>query len=124
MARFRTTGAPNTWKRSRFPVAPKAERTIDGIVFASKREASRYAKLKLLEKAKEITDLVLQPKFPVLIAGQAYCTYTADFSYRTRSGARVIEDVKSKGTQRDDAYRLRKKAAELFHGIQVKEVIE
>jgi dsDNA-binding SOS-regulon protein len=33
---------------------------IDGITFASKKEAKRYSELKLLEKAKKIEDLQLQ----------------------------------------------------------------
>lgn len=35
--------------------------TIDGIAFASKREASRYQELKLMQMAGEIQDLELQP---------------------------------------------------------------
>lgn len=36
---------------------------IDGIKFDSKRESERYLELKLLEKAGEISDLKLQPRF-------------------------------------------------------------
>jgi len=39
--------------------------TIDGIRFASKREGKRYSELKLLEQAGSITDLKLQPRFPI-----------------------------------------------------------
>ena len=40
--------------------------TIDGIAFDSKAEARRYAELKLLERAGEIKDLELQPKYRLL----------------------------------------------------------
>jgi hypothetical protein len=111
-------------RRSRFQVAPKDQRTLDGVVFDSKKEASRYAELKLLEKQGLITDLKLQPKFPVEINGKPYCSYSADFSFYDRQlGRAVVEDVKSTGSQKDAAFRLRKKAAELCHGIKVVEVI-
>jgi hypothetical protein len=35
------------------------------------------------------------------------------------TGKVIIEEVKSTGTMKDAAYRLRKKAAELYHGIEV-----
>jgi len=112
-------------RRSRFQVAPEIERTLDGITFASKKEATRYATLKLLERAGKISDLKLQPKFPVEINGRPFTTYSADFSYYDRElGRVVIEDVKSLGgTSKDPAFRLRKKAAELAHGIEVVEVL-
>jgi len=111
-------------RRSRFQVAPKIERTLDGITFASKKEATRYATLKLLERAGKIRDLKLQPKFPVEINGRPFTTYSADFSYYDRElGRVVIEDSKSTGTAKDAAYRLRRKAAELAHGIEVVEVL-
>jgi len=108
-------------KRGRFPVAPKAERTVDGIVFASKREAARYAVLKQQERAGLISHLELQPVFKVTINGHHYCRYSADFAY-FRHGERVIEDCKSSGTAKDAAYRLRKRAAEMFYYIKVREV--
>ena len=112
-------------KRGRFPVAPKHERTLDGIVFASKAEMSRYSELKLLERSGEITKLELQPAFQTFIAGKPFCKFTADFSYwRNHGTERVIEDTKSTGTQKDAAYLLRKKACELQYGITVTEVIK
>lgn len=111
-------------RKSRFQVAPKIERTIDGITFASKKEATRYAVLKLMEKQGFIRDLKLQPKFPVDINGKPFCTYSADFSFFDCDlGRTVIEDQKSSGTAKDAAFRLRKKAAELFHNIKIDEVL-
>lgn len=78
---------------------------IDGIKFDSKREAERYAELKIMEKAKLITDLELQPKF-VLQEGFKYqgkkekpITYIADFKYKELSGTVVVEDVKGVATK-------------------------
>ena len=76
--------------------------TIDGIRFASKAEAQRYAELRLLEKAGEIRELTLQPRYELLawpshgertraVVGH----YVADFRYRQGPrGILVIEDVK------------------------------
>jgi hypothetical protein len=97
-------------------------RTIDGIVFASKKEAKRYAELKLLEKARVITGLECQPSYEVQIDGKKFCTYTADFLYYDKTGV-VIEEVKSTGTRKDAAYRLRKKAFELKYKMKVREII-
>jgi len=109
---------------ARFKVSPAHERTVDGIVFASKKEAKRYLYLKALERAGQIWDLQLQPAFKTFIAGKPFCTYTADFSYWIDHKQRqVVEDVKSSGTAKDAAYRLRKKAAELQYGIKVSEVL-
>jgi Protein of unknown function (DUF1064) len=104
----------------KYKVAAEIERTVDGIVFDSKREAARYAQLKLAEKAGLIRNLVLQPEYPVEINGKHYCTYTPDFRYtEAETGKEIIEEVKSTGTMKDPAYRLRKKAAELFHGVEI-----
>ena len=109
--------------KNRFTVSPIEERTLDGVVFASKKEMKRYAELKLLVRAGEVQDLELQPEFRVSINGQHYCTYTPDFAY-TQHGERIVEELKSTGTVKDAAYRLRKKAAELFYGIKIKVIIK
>ena len=109
--------------KNRFTVSPVEERTLDGIVFASKKEMKRYAELRLLARAGEVQDLELQPEFRVSINGEHYCTYTADFAY-TQNGQKVVEELKSTGTAKDAAYRLRKKAAELFYGIKIKVIIK
>lgn len=112
-------------RRNRFKVAPKEQRTLDGLEFASKREMMRYAHLKQAQRAGLICDLELQPAFPVMIGGHKFCTYTADFRYfDVATRLFEIEEVKSSGTAKDAAYRLRKKAAELYYGIKVKLIIE
>src|SRR3990167_8478683 len=64
----------------------KAERTIDGIVFASKSEKKRYGELKLLQKAGKICELELQPRFELCVFDPdgeeiKIGAYVADFSY-------------------------------------------
>lgn len=78
---------------------------VDGITFDSRAEATRYTELKLLERAGEITSLVLQPEFE-LIPGYTKngkkvrsVKYRADFMYKDRNGQIVIEDVKGVRTK-------------------------
>ena len=78
-----------------------------------------------MERAGEITRLELQPAFQTFISGKLFCRFTADFSYWKDNGtALVIEEVKSSGTRKDAAYRLRRKAAELQYGFTVAEVVK
>ena len=92
---------------------------IDGIRFASQAEGRRYAQLKLLERAGEISRLELQPAFRCEINSKLVCTYRADFSYFTKS-SRTVEDVKGMKTP---VYRLKKKLVEaLYPGVVIKEV--
>ena len=98
---------------------------VDGIVFASKKEARRYQELRLLEKAGKIYGLELQPKFPIRVMGsksneKPVCTYIADFRYRAGpTGILTIEDVKGIKTP---VYRLKKKLVEDLYGITVVEI--
>ena len=76
---------------------------IDGIKFDSKAEARRYTELKLLEKAGEISNLKLQPRFILQHSfkheGKTIraITYIADFQY-TEGDKEIVEDVKGMET--------------------------
>jgi len=91
---------------------------VDGIMFASKKEALRYKELKFLLQEQRISDLVLQPKFPIEVCGKKICTYIADFMYN-EDGIQVIEDVKGVKTS---VYRIKKKLTEAIYNITIKEV--
>lgn len=92
---------------------------VDGIRFASKREANRYSELKILERCGEIHELTLQPRFDIEVAGKKVATYVADFSYFRRTAKRVIEDAKG---VRTPLYKLKKKLVEAMYGITIEEV--
>lgn len=95
---------------------------IDGITFASKREAARYAELKLLEKAKAIYGLELQPQYRLDVGGEKICVYRADFRYIDRSTVPnriVVEDAKGVKTPE---YKLKKKLMKAVYGIEIQEV--
>lgn len=97
---------------------------VDGICFASGKEARRYAELKILERIGEISALELQPRFELRgVKGGLIGHYTADFRYREAGGGVVIEDVKSTATAGLAAYRLRKKLfLENYPGTDFREV--
>lgn len=93
---------------------------VDGVTFASKREAARYGELKMLQRAGEISRLELQPEFPIIMNGKKCAVYKADFCYRAGK-AHVIEDVKAPATK-TAVYRLKKKLVEAAYGIEIQEV--
>jgi hypothetical protein len=108
--------------RSRWRAEPQ---TIDGHQLSSKLEARRYGELRLMERAGLISNLRVHPSFDVEINGEHFCRYTADFAYQHKlldKHLEVVEEVKSSGTRRERDYRLRRKAAELFHRIKITEV--
>jgi hypothetical protein len=88
--------------------------SVDGITFASKKEAGRYKTLKLLEKSNKISNLKLQPRFPIKINGALICTYVGDFEY-IEGGRLVIEDVK--GLKSGSAYSMFRLKAKLMRAI-------
>lgn len=86
---------------------------VDGIEFDSIREADRYCELKLLEKAKEIRNLELQPRFLLqdkfkdkMGTTHRKIEYVADFMYVDKDDKKIVEDVKGVMT---DVYKLKKK---------------
>lgn len=101
---------------------------VDGILFDSIKEGRRYQELKLLEKAKKITDVKTQVPFVLL---ESYVMngkkvqgtkYIADFVYiDIRTGKYVVEDVKSPATK-TQLYKLKKKLFEQKYGIEIQEV--
>lgn len=92
---------------------------VDGITFDSRKEAKRYAQLKVLEQAGEITDLRLQVPF-ILIPKSKYgrsIKYIADFVY-SMNGCQIVEDSKGVKTP---VYRLKKRMMAELYDIEIKE---
>jgi Protein of unknown function (DUF1064) len=109
--------------RSKFHAVPT---WVDGIRFASAREARRYGELRLLERAGLIRDLTLQPAFELHAtvwpapAGPPHVVgiYRADFAYVTETGT-VVEDAKGVRTA---LYQWKKKHVEIEYGVRIVEV--
>lgn len=93
---------------------------VDGHKFASKAEARRYSQLRNMERAGEIADLELQPKFPLTIGGMKVATYIGDFRYVVPlTGQVVTEDVKGVKTP---VYKLKAKMVKAIYGVEIREV--
>lgn len=116
--------------------------TIDGIEFASKKEASRYTELKLLEKAGKIKDLELQKAYELIpaqyeeskdvytkgahkgehkkVLQERAIVYRADFVYfDCETGQQVVEDTKGMRTKE---YVIKRKLLLWRFGIKIKEI--
>ena len=104
---------------------------LDGITFDSRKEATRYAELKLLEKAGLIYDLELQKEFELIPAiyestgtgKRGKCIeravrYKADFVYIDDAGHCIVEDVKGHRTKE---YIIKRKLMLYMHNIRIVE---
>lgn len=99
--------------------------TFDGEVFDSKKEASRFIELRLLERAGKIQELRRQVEFELIPAQkmngktiERKCSYRADFVY-FENGETVVEDTKGFRTKE---YIIKRKLMLYVHGIKIKEV--
>lgn len=99
---------------------------LDGKKFDSKKEFERYSYLKLLERAKLITEVKTQVPFIILddyeLNGKKHkgIKYIADFCYiDTQTGKYIVEDAKGFRTKE---YKLKKKLFESKYRIEIKEV--
>lgn len=106
---------------SSIPKYRNSKITVDGHTFDSRREAIIYNGLKLSEEAGVISDLELQPKFVLQPSfkdkegkTQRAITYLADFRYKEKDGHVVVVDVKSRITEANPVYRLKRKML-LYH---------
>ena len=87
---------------------------VDGEEFDSKKEGNRYKELRLLERAGEISNLELQPRFLLQDSfkknGRTFrkIEYVADFKY-IENGKTIVEDVKGMQT---DVFKLKHKIFE------------
>lgn len=99
--------------------------------YASKREAARASRLRLMQEAGAIRNLQEQVRFLLIPKqdGERACHYVADFVYeewglahyddKTVSGWRkVVEDCKG---YRTEIYRIKRKLMQMVHGIRIKE---
>lgn len=91
---------------------------VDNHRFPSKREANKYAELKLMERAGIISDLKLQVRYPLEMCGQVITHYVADFVYQ-ENGKTVVCDAKGFLT---DTYKMKKKMMRAQYNVEILEV--
>lgn len=90
---------------------------VDGIRFASKKEARRWSELRLLEKANQISGLVRQVPYGLHVNGKLVCKYIADFVY-VENGTEIVEDAKG---VRTPEYKIKAKLFEAIYGVKIRE---
>ena len=104
--------------KARHKYRAKPVTTKEGQHFDSTHEYKRWLVLKDMERCGEITDLVCQPRYPLVVNEVLVGTYEGDFSHQ-RKGALVLEDAKG---LRLPIYRLKAKLMRALYGIIVTEV--
>lgn len=93
----------------------------NGITFDSRKEASRWQELRLLEQAGEIVGLNRQQKIELIPKTKLYHAryYVADFVYfDKRANKTIYEDCKGYKTE---IYKLKKAILYWRHGIEITE---
>ena len=105
-----------TWRKSAGNKYGNRRVEVDGVKFASKKEANRYMLLRWRQDAGEISDLKLQPRYPMVVEGIKVCVYVGDFSYY-EGGREVTEDSKGVKT---DVFTLK---AKLFRALYGREIV-
>jgi len=88
---------------------------LDGIKFASRKEARRYRELRLLEKSGELLFFLRQVPFHL----PANVKYVCDFLCFWKDDTVTIEDVKGIKTP---LYVLKKKQVEAIYPIEITEI--
>jgi hypothetical protein len=88
---------------------------LDGIKFASRKEARRYRELRLLEKSGELLFFLRQVPFHL----PANVKYVCDFLCFWQDDTVTIEDVKGIKTP---LYVLKKKQVEAIYPVKIMEV--
>lgn len=93
-----------------------------GVQFDSRKEASRYQELLLLERAGYIRNLEIQPRYDLVVNGHKLGFYRADFRYEeVATSQSITEDVKSPVTK-TAVYRLKKKLVKALYSVEITEV--
>lgn len=96
---------------------------VGDLKFDSKKEAARYAVLKLLERGNVISELNLQVAFvlaPAIVLGgrkKPALRYVADFTY-IENGKQIIEDVKG---MLSEVYKI-KRHLMIAQGYEIREI--
>jgi hypothetical protein len=88
---------------------------VDGIRFASKKEAKRYHELKILKQSCRVKEFELQKSYK--LAGRY--RYVCDFFVKWRNGTETVEDVKGFKTP---VYKLKKAWMKDKYNIDIVEI--
>lgn len=100
---------PKAWNKYRAVKTMVGRERMD-----SRLEAKIYAELLLLKKAGEIRDLVLKPRYPLIVNEVLVATYIPDFVFTDRqTGEETVLDAKGVMTP---VFRLKARLLEAIYG--------
>jgi len=102
-------------RRNKYGVSPPEERTVRGILFASKAEARRFEDLELLRRGGAVRFFLRQVPFHL----PGGVTYRLDFLVFWADGRTTFEDVKGKRTE---LYRVKKRQVEELYPVRIDEL--
>ena len=105
----------------------KRVKTAAGVSFDSKSEQRRWHELQLLERAGEIRDLTLHPRFRLEVNGHHIADYVADYSYqcqmRNPQGESfwltITEDRKAGAITQTPVFQIKHKLLKAIYGIDI-----
>jgi len=106
----------HSFKRNKYGVSAKADRTVDGIVFDSKKEAGRYKDLLFYRESGTVLQFLRQVPFHL----PGHTKYVCDFVVFWTDGTVTFEDVKGMKTE---VYKVKKRMVEeLYSPITITEL--
>jgi hypothetical protein len=89
---------------------------MEGIRFASRKEAKKYKELSLMVKAGMLVRVDRQVRYPLIVNGDKICVYIADFITYDFEGNRKVIDIKGFLTP---VYKIKKKLMKAIYGIDI-----
>jgi hypothetical protein len=120
---------PSWGKRARNTAT--SDLTAAGVSFDSKSEAQRWSELLLLQRAGEIRELILHPRYDQSVNGIHICDMIPDFSYQCmvegpdgkggffQTWMKVCEDRKAGTITQTDVFKLKRKLLKAIHGVDI-----
>jgi hypothetical protein len=105
---------PGRGRRNKYGVSAPEDRTVDGFLFASKAEASRWRELEALRRGGAVRFALRQ--VPFHLPGRT--RYVLDFLVCWADGRLTFEDVKG---HRTEVYKLKRRQVEELFGLKIDE---
>ena len=114
-----------SWGKRKSKFNNRRVRTAAGVSFDSQSEAWRWAELQLLQRAGEIRDLKLHPRFSLDVNGIHVADMIPDFVYECRhpeslkDWIKVCEDRKGGTVTQTREFKIKCKLMKAIHNIDV-----
>ena len=98
-----------------------------GVSFDSKSEQRRWGELLLLQRAGEIRNLKLHPRFHLDVNGVRICDYVADYAYEAKNEdpkvwpqwTKIVEDRKAGAVTQTRDFVIKRKLVLAIYGIHI-----